>query len=155
MRQRQPVTTDQPQDLVRTISFLWLWGAPGALLLAADAAWQAHRLPATAAGLLFTASAMWIGIACYINGRRCGRTHCVIVGYLLPPLGLLGLLNVAGITSIRWQSYLKVFLLIVMVSFVLECCGGKHLWRGARASRPRSSPRAPSGRDQASEGGKS
>jgi hypothetical protein len=155
MKHGPPATRHEPQDLVRTVSFLWIWGAPAALLLAADAAWQAHRLPATAAGLLFTASATWIGIACYINGRRCGRTHCVIDGYLLPPLGLLGLLNVAGITAIRWQFYLNTFLLIVIASFVLECCCGKYLRRGTRAPRAHSSPSAPNGRDQASESGQS
>jgi hypothetical protein len=133
MKQRPPATSNGPQDLVRTISFLWIWGAPAALLLAADATWQAHRLPTTAAGLVFTVSTAWIGIACYINGRRCGSIHCLIDGYLLPPLALLGLLDVAGITPIRWQSYLNIFLLIVIASFVLECCSGKHLRRATRA----------------------
>jgi hypothetical protein len=133
MKQRPPATRNGPQDLVRTISSLWIWGAPAALLLAAEAAWHAHRLPTTAAGLVFTVSTAWIGIACYINGRRCGRIHCLIDGYLLPPLALLGLLNVAGITSITWQSYLNILLLIVIASFVLECCCGNHLRRAARA----------------------
>lgn len=128
---------------MRTISFLWIWGAPGCLLLAADAAWQAHRLPTTAAGLLFTASTAWIGIACYVNGRRSGRAHCIIDGYLLPPLSFLGLLNVTGVTAIRWQSYLNIFLLIIIAGFVLECCCGKFARRGARA------PSASSERDEA------
>jgi hypothetical protein len=155
VRQGPPATGHEPQDLVRTRSFLWIWGVPGALLLAADGAWQAHRLPATSVGLLFTASATWIGIACYINGRRCGRIHCLIDGYLLPSLGLLGLLNVAGIISIRWQSYLNIFLLIVIASFVLECCCGKYLRRGTRALCAHSSHSASNGRDQAGEGGQS
>lgn len=117
------------RDLVRTGSFLWIWGAPGAMLLAADAAWQGHRLSTPAAGLLFTVSTIWIGIACFINGRRCGRTHCVIDGYLLPPLGVVGLLNEAGVTSIRWQGYLNIFLVTVIAGFVFECFGGKY--RGA------------------------
>lgn len=133
MKPGSPVTTSAAgQDLVRTSSCLWIWGLPGALLLAADAAWHAHWLPTVAAGLVFTLCIAWIGIACYINGRRCGRTHCMIDGYLLPPLAVLGLLNVAGITSIRWQSYLNIFLLIIIVGFVLECCGPKYLRRGMR-----------------------
>ena len=56
----------------------------------------------------------------------------MIDGYLLPPLAVLGLLNVAGITSIRWQSYLNIFLLIIIVGFVLECCGPKYLRHGTR-----------------------
>lgn len=155
MKHEPPAARHGPRDLVRTVSFLWIWGAPAALLLAADGAWQAHLLPATAAGLLFTASTTWIGIACYINGRRCGRTHCVIDGYLLPPLGLLGLLNVAGVTSIRWQSYLNILLIIVIASFALECCCGKYLRGRPRVPRVHSSHSAPDGRGQASEGGQS
>ncbi|HTT52208.1 MAG TPA: hypothetical protein VMH35_12475 [Streptosporangiaceae bacterium] len=143
MKQGTPATRNDRQDLVRTISFLWIWGAPGCLLLAAEAAWHAHRLPTTAAGLLFTASTAWIGIACYINGRRSGRAHCVIDGYLLPPLSLLGLLNLAGVTHIRWQTYLNIFLLIIIAGFVLECCCGKSPRRGRRA------PGASGGRDEA------
>ncbi len=131
MKQVPPVARAQ-QDLVRTISFLWIWGVPVALLLAAYAVWNAHRISATAAGLVFTVSTMWIGIACYINGRRCGRTHCMIDGYLLPPLGFFGLMNLVGITSIRWQAYFRIFWLIVIVSFVLECCCGKYQGRGTR-----------------------
>lgn len=132
MKQGPRSATDAAKDLVRTASCLWIWAAPGALLLAADATWQAHRLPAPAAGLLFTVSTLSIGIACYVNGRRCGRTHCMIDGYLLPPLGVLGLLNLVGVLSIKWQTYLTIFLLIVIASFVFECCGGKYLGRGTR-----------------------
>jgi hypothetical protein len=143
MKQEPPASRNGQRDLSRTISFIWIWGAPGALLLAADAAWHAHRLSAPAAGLLFTIATAWIGIACYINGRRSGRAHCVIDGYLLPPLSLLGLLNLYGVTAIRWQSYLNIFLLIIIAGFVLECCG-KFPRRGTRASS------ASSGRDETS-----
>jgi hypothetical protein len=103
-------------------------------MIAANAAFATHRLSATAVGLLFTGLTMWIGVACYINGRRCGRTHCMIVGYLLPPLSVFGLLNMVGIASIRWQTYFRIFLLIVIASLVLECCGGKYTGRGMRRS---------------------
>jgi hypothetical protein len=132
MRQRMPAARHMPHDLVRKSSFLWIWGVPGALLLVADAAWDAHRLSTAPTGLLFTVSTTWIGIACYINGRRCRRTHCVIDGYLLPPLGVLGLLNAIGIVSLGWQSYLNIFGLIVIAGFVLECCSGKYQRATAR-----------------------
>src|SRR5579859_462451 len=115
MKPGSPVTTSAAgKDLVRTSSCLWIWGLPGALLLAADAAWHAHDgVPTLAAGLGFPLCVAWLGVGCLIDG------------YLLPPLAVLGLLNAAGITSIRWQSYLNIFLLIIIVGFVLECCGPK------------------------------
>jgi hypothetical protein len=137
---RQGPSVARAHDLVRTISFLWIWGVPAAVMVAAESAWTAHRLSATATGLLFTISTMWIGIGCYLNGRRCGRTHCLIDGYLLPPLALIGLLNLVSITAIRWQTYFKIFLLIVTASFVLECCGGKYLGRGMHAPMDETMP---------------
>lgn len=132
MRHAPQAATRAQRDLVRTVGFLWIWGAPAALIIAANAAWSAHRISATAAGVLLTVSTLWIGIACYINARRSGRTHCKIDGYLLPPLGALGLLNLIGLVSINWHAYFKIFLLIVVASFVLECCGGKYRERGPR-----------------------
>jgi hypothetical protein len=106
---------------------------PGALLLVTEAAWDAHRLTTMAAGLLFTVSTAWIGTACHVNGRRCRRTHCLIDGYLLPPLSVLGLLNIVAITSVSWHSYVNIFLTIVIAAFALECCAGKYLGREMRA----------------------
>jgi len=117
------------RDLVQTSSCLWVWGVPGALVIFANAAWHAHWLSFVAAGLLMTLCIAWIGAACYINARRCGRTHCMIDSYLLPPLAVLGLLNVVGVVSISWQSYMNIFFLIVVLSFVLECCGPKYVRR--------------------------
>lgn len=134
MKPGPPAATDATRkDLVRTSSFLWIWGLPAALVFFANAARHAHWLSFVAAGLLMTFSVAWIGIACYINGRRCGRAHCVIDGYLLPLLAVLGVLNVAGVTAISWQSYLNIFALIVVLSFVPECFGAKYLRRGMRA----------------------
>jgi hypothetical protein len=132
MRQQPQAAARGQRDLFRTVSCLWIWGIPGALTIWANAAWGAHRISATAAGAALTASTLWIGIACYINSRRCARTHCMIDGYLLPPLGVVGLLNLAHVISISWHTYFSIFLIIVVAGFVIECFHGKYLGQGPR-----------------------
>ncbi len=133
MKLRSPAAGNAPArtDLIRTSSVLWIWGAPVALLVGANAGWQARWLSFVTAGLLMTIATAWIGVACYFNGRRCGRTHCVIDGYLLPLLSIVGLLNVFRVTSLTWPSYLNIFWLVIILGFAPECCGLKYLRRGA------------------------
>lgn len=133
LRSDQPADQAAPparSDLLRTMAFIWIWGLPAALLIFANAAGQQHWLAQRTAGLLMTAAVAWIGVACFINGRRCGRTHCVIDGYLLPLLAVVGLLNVFHVVSLTWPSYLNIFWVIIIVGFVPECCGLKYLRRG-------------------------
>lgn len=96
------------------------------MLVGANAAYLQHALSFVAAGSLMTAATAWIGIACFINGRRCGRTHCVIDGYLLPPLAIVGVLNLLRVISLTWSTYLSIFLVIIVIGFAPECCGLKY-----------------------------
>lgn len=134
-------TTQQARrDLVRAGTFIWFWGIPAALLIGANTAYLQHALSFVAAGSLMTAATAWIGIACFINGRRCGRTHCVIDGYLLSLLTVAGVLNLLRVISLTWPSYLSIFLVMIIIGFAPECCGLKYL--GARtATRAKGSRR--------------
>jgi hypothetical protein len=115
------------QDLVRSLAFLWIWCLPAGLIVFGLAAWHAHALSGTVAGTLLTVGTAWIGAGCYINARRCGRTHCVIDGILLPLLSLIGVLNIIGVTSISWNSYANGLLIIVVIGILPECFGVKYL----------------------------
>lgn len=117
----------QQQDLVRSLAFLWIWCAPAGLIFFALAAWHAHVLSAAVAGPLLTIGTAWIGAGCYVNARRCGRTHCTIDAILLPLLSLIGVLNIAGVTSFSWNSYANALLIIVVISFVPECFGVRYI----------------------------
>src|SRR5258708_23601555 len=97
-----PLTREQ-MDLVRTPSFLWIWCLPAALIIFADIAWHSHWFEVTVAGLLFVTGTLWIGVACYFNGARCGRIHCKIDGILLPILGLAGILGLLDVLSFSWN----------------------------------------------------
>lgn len=122
-------------DLACGSWFAWIWGLPGALVILTDAGWRGHWLSPVIAGSLLAALTAWIGIWCYVNGRRCRRTHCVIDGVLLPALSIAGVLNAAGVTSFSWQTYLNIFWLVIALSFVPECFGAKYL-RRPRGRRP-------------------
>ena len=93
------------------------WWTPHAVLLGGLLA----PLPVRVA--LWTLALLWMGLACILNSRRCGRTHCrytgphylalivpaVALGLALPSAGIvwwiiLGLIVVGGSKLIWWVS---------------------------------------------------
>jgi len=61
-----------------------LWGIPGAAMLVAV------LLEPTLRAVVWTGMLVWMGVACLLNARRCGRTHCRVTGpYLLAMAGLV------------------------------------------------------------------
>jgi hypothetical protein len=108
------------EDLARTPSIIWLWGAPLAMVITASVLNGIGILSLTGAGVLWTLATAWIGVGCLINARVCGRVHCRIDGVLFPILSLVGLLNVVGIVSFSWNAYWAIFLVILAASFVPE-----------------------------------
>ena len=128
---RKISSTRKRQDLLHTPAALWLWGLPNGLLILgsifATSVWNGQQLPATLTGVLLTIGTAWMGVACYWNGRRCGRTHCKIDGLLLPLLSLVGLLNLVGVTSFGWIVYAGAFWIILLLSFVPEFFGRRYL----------------------------
>jgi hypothetical protein len=110
----------EQEDLARTPSIIWLWGAPLAMVITASVLNGIHVLSLTGAGILWTLGTGWIGIGCVINARHCGRVHCRIDGVLFPILSLVGLLNVVGIVGLNWNAYWAIFLVILVASFVPE-----------------------------------
>lgn len=128
---RKSSSTRNRQDLVRSPAALWLWGLPNGLLILgtifATSVWNGHQLPATLTGVLLTIGTAWMGVACYWNGHRCGRTHCKIDGVLLPLLSLVGLLNLLGVIPFGWMVYAGAFWIILLLSFVPEFFGRVYL----------------------------
>jgi hypothetical protein len=111
------------RDLVRTPAALWIWCLPIGAVLFATSVWNGHQLPTTLTGVILTLATAWMGVACYLNGRSCGRTHCKIDGILLPLLSLVGVLNLLGVTSFGWNVYSGAFWIILFISFVPEFFG--------------------------------
>ena len=118
------------QDLLCTPAALLIWGLPIGLVIFATHVWHGYQLPATMTGIIVTLATAWIGVACYVNGRRCGRTHCKIDGILLPLLSLVGVLNLLGVTALSWSAYSDALWIILLISFVPECFGLIHMAAG-------------------------
>jgi hypothetical protein len=118
------VTSERPtgpqHDLAHTPSVLLLWGAPTAVAILASTLVNNHAISVTLAGALWTASTLWIGVGCVINGKHCGRVHCRIDGVMFPLLGLVGLFNVIGLVSFSWNAYWAVFGVILVGGFLPE-----------------------------------
>lgn len=117
------------QDLVPTLAFLWIWCLPAMLIVFAFVAWHAQVISRAVAGPLLTAGTAWIAAGCYVNARRCRRTHCIIDAILLPLLSVIGLLNVSHVTSFSWNAYVNALAIIIVLSFVPECFGMRYIGR--------------------------
>jgi cation transport ATPase len=120
------------RDLLRTWSAVWLWCIPLLIVIAASNLYNGHRLSFSMAGILLTVATLWIGAACYVNGRHCGRLHCKIDGILLPLLSLAGLLNLLHTTifTFSWAAYTNVLAVIVVLSYVAEWLNNRRNERG-------------------------
>lgn len=114
----------------RAGSFLAIWGAPVlagliAILVAPSIAW--------AAGAWALALA-WMGAACLVNARRCGRLHCFFSGpillldALLAGLMALGPLNA---DALHLGAIVIGALLLFSLSYALELVWGRYLRRDA------------------------
>lgn len=110
--------TNRSSDLVADLrSYTLLWGLPAVAMLAA------LFLSHPAKTLVWIATLVWMGLACLVNARRCGRTHCYFTGpfflamtvpvflhsYALMPLGpegwkWLGIVIASGAAGIWFLS---------------------------------------------------
>jgi hypothetical protein len=101
--------------LASTSSNLLAWWIPHAALLVG------LIVPIPVRVVIWTVALLWMGTACILNGRRCGRTHCRYTGpyylaMILPVLALgfiastnyewiaLGVIIVAGSKLIWWAT---------------------------------------------------
>ncbi len=129
-RENYPVGSPLPQyrkrNLERPPWCYLLWGFPAVLAFATSSAYDQAALSVTEAGILWTLSVAWIGIGCFINGRLCGRVHCLIDGYFLPALSVVGVLNLLSVISISWNLFWISFFVILAGSFILELSWGKY-----------------------------
>lgn len=118
---------NRTQDLVQMPLALLIWGLPTVSAILANALWSAHIISFTAGGIIWILTALWVGVACTINARRCGRVHCLINGILQPLFALSILLSVAGVSALKWNQYVNAYWLILLASFIPEFFGMMYL----------------------------
>jgi hypothetical protein len=76
--------------------------------------------PVPVRAAIWTIALVWMGMACILNARRCGRTHCRYTGpYYLAMIAPV-LLLAAGIGSARFFGWLILAVLIL--------AGSKTIW---------------------------
>ena len=100
-------------------AFLVVWGIPLLVLIAAA---FVEPIPRT---LAWSGVLAWMGAACLMNARRCGRTHCRYTGpyylLLIIPVALHGF----GVMPLGQWAWWVLGALILF--------GGKVIWFGTEA----------------------
>lgn len=67
--------SDQSRDLVGDYkTYILFWGLPVAAMI--GAIWATHPTKT----LVWVTALSWMGIACLVNARHCGRIHCFYTG---------------------------------------------------------------------------
>ncbi len=103
-----------------------LWGAPAVLAFVTSYGYDRYFLSVTEAGIFWTLSVAWIGIGCLLNGRFCGRVHCLIDGISFPLLAIIGVLNILSVIAISWSLFWASFFVILATSFGAELVLGRY-----------------------------
>jgi hypothetical protein len=108
-------TVQSSRDWLRTPrTNLVAWWIPQAAMLGGLAA------PVPVRGAIWIVALMWMGTACILNARRCGRTHCRYTGlyYLVMTVPVLALASGIISTGVYGWLGLGVFIL----------AGSKTIW---------------------------
>jgi len=113
--------TSKPQrDWVGdTWTFVLAWGLPVSVLIAG-----AFLAPPIRT-LLWTSALLWAGLACLMNARRCGRTHCRFTGPFFLIMAGITLLYGVGLLGLGSNGWLILALAIGL--------GTAALWWGSEA----------------------
>ena len=93
---------------------LFAWWIPQAIIVAALAA------PPFIRATIWIAALIWMGSACILNVRRCGRTHCRYTGPYYLAMVVPVLLLVSGIVSADLYGWFALAVLIL--------AGSKMIW---------------------------
>lgn len=89
-----------------------IWGIPAALLIMSPVQYFAIVWPAVLA---------FMGVACLLNARRCGRVHCYVTGPFFLLLALVGLLYGLGVVPLGARGWSMLSIALVVGSVVFIC----------------------------------
>jgi hypothetical protein len=95
-------------------SSLVAWWIPQAALVAA------LFIPAPARAAVWIIALLWMGSACILNARRCGRTHCRYTGPYYLAMIVPVVLLAEGLFSVGFYGWLTLAVVIL--------AGGKIIW---------------------------
>jgi hypothetical protein len=90
-----------------------VWWVPKAAIVAA------LFIPPPARAGIWIIALIWMGTACVLNSRRCGRTHCRYTGpYYLAMIAPV-LLLASGVISVDFYAWLSLAVLILGESMII------------------------------------
>jgi hypothetical protein len=99
--------------LSNTRANLLAWWIPHAAILAALAA------PTPARAIIWTIALIWMGTACILNAKRCGRTHCRYTGPYYLAMILPVIVLASGTISANFYAWLTLGVLILAGSRII------------------------------------
>jgi len=68
----------------------------------------------------------WMGIACVVNAKSCGRVHCTFTGPLYLLIAIVGICAALGVVNVSWIWLWATAILGTLLSFVPEWAGKKY-----------------------------
>lgn len=116
----------------RAGGFLAIWGAPVVIA----AALSLSPVPDHLSAMGWSAAFAWMGGACLLNARRCGRLHCYFSGPILLLGAVLAAATGFGIVAFGAQGMIVVVaatLVLAALTYLLEHVWGRY--RPANNSR--------------------
>lgn len=120
-------------DWTRGRRGLLFWGLPVLILLSGS------FLPERALVVLWPVVLTFMGAACLLNARACGRVHCFFTGPFFLVMALLALLYGVGVLRLGPQGWNRLGL-ILLVGAVVLCCAPELLWGRYRRGEPHPPP---------------
>ncbi|MPZ41265.1 MAG: hypothetical protein GEU95_25115 [Rhizobiales bacterium] len=70
-------------------------------------------VPLPARAVMWIIALVWMGLACILNARRCGRTHCRYTGPYYLAMLLPVLVLASGLISVGFYGWLSLAVLIL------------------------------------------
>ncbi len=89
-------------------SYTIAWGLPSAALIAAI--WAAPGLRA----VVWTVALVWMGTACLVNARRCGRVHCRFTGPFFLVMAVVVALHGLGVIPLGPWGWAGIGIVIAL-----------------------------------------
>jgi hypothetical protein len=95
-------------DWARGPRLLLIWCVPVALLLLSAAVGGPYL------NVVWPALLTWMGAACLLNARRCGRLHCYLTGPYFLLLALTSLLHGSGTVTLGSRGWLILSVALIV-----------------------------------------
>lgn len=121
------------KDWVSSRNRLVAWDIPTVALIAA-----AFMSPGGQT-IIWTAALSWMGVACLLNARHCGRRHCYFTGPFFLVMAVLSMLHGSGLVSLGANGWLWLGVVLVAGGYGLLWKLPEYLW-GTYVERKRSTP---------------